>query len=412
MKTISGSFVLLCLAALCVMLDACQPQSSRFIRHSDYLYEAWVEDYVLDSLVAHHTPTSLAVGCSQVRKGEFVGRNLDWYVNREVTVLVHVRAGEGRYASLGVASCSPDFTVDNISQGEIDDKLQFLPLCVVDGVNEKGVYVGVNNVPTGETSFDSTLWNYPMSGLGAVLTNPQSEKTYADFYVVRYVLDRAASVREAIELLREINWFEPEKVPHSGKTQSLHWLIADERETAVVEFIDNQLHYIISDVPNEASFATLMTNFNNVLRKEGMMQYHACGYERFDILHANYAHLAHTRAAMQELMKKVWYSQVYTQSVDSPSFFFSEYYGASSPINRDYTSLDLYQSHSIRQDSFFRQIVEEAGRNFVDTSLWHCENSPLWYTNHTVVYDLCKKDLTILLHEGLDGMKEWYFARL
>lgn len=49
---------------------------------------------------------------------------------------------------------------------------------------------------------------------------------------------------------------------------------------------------------------------------------------------------------------------------------------------------------------------------FKDTSTWFTDDCELWFTTHTSVYDIKSQNLHVLVHEGLNGMKDFYKASL
>lgn len=81
-----------------------------------------------------------------------------------------------------------------------------------------------------------------------------------------------------------------------------------------MEFLDNKLCLTETDKVSEPSYATIMTNFTNKVKDEaGLIQPSGAGYERWDVLHDNYAAAEESFEGIQELMKKVWYTQTYTK---------------------------------------------------------------------------------------------------
>ena len=173
----------------------------------DYLYAIEYDDYDFAAGVEALQAFMPQAACSEVRKGQFVGRNLDWYINHDASAVIKVNAAEGRHASLGVVGCMPQFSNEVAASGAWNDVYNVLPLFTVDGVNDQGLYIGVNVMPTGETSCDSTHWETGKWGHGAAFTRPEAQETYCVTYLVRVVLDRAGSVAEAKALLDSINWY-------------------------------------------------------------------------------------------------------------------------------------------------------------------------------------------------------------
>lgn len=373
----------------------------------NYLYGVEYDDYDFEANVKFidelYRPEA---ACSEVRKGNFVGRNLDWYINCDAAFVIKVNGGEGRYASIGMGGCFPLFTDSLASSGAPSPVYGILPMMTVDGVNEKGVYVGLNVMPTGETSFDQSSWQPGAWGLGAAFTNPGAEKTYNVAYLVRYILDNAASLSEARQLVESVNWYEPVNFPSEGQSQSFHWMIADSVSNAVLEFLDNVPYFTETTDVTEPSYATIMTNFTNKLMADkGLVQTSGCGYERWDILHDSYADTEESAQGMEELMRKAWYTKAYTSPVDE-NYWFSEF---ASP---EFPATEMYHNPQYKDNKAYAAMVEEQKAMFADKANWHVPTSTLWYTTHSVVYDLKARSLRVMTHEGLDGQEEYFAASL
>ena len=370
---------------------------------TDYLYGVEYDDFEFEAGVKaleHFMPS--AAGCSEVRKGDFVGRNLDWYINHDASAVIKVNASEKRYASLGVIGCFTKFTRDFAASGEYDPLYAILPMFTVDGVNEKGLYAGVNVMPTGETSFDQESWESGAWGHGAAFTNPASDKTYSVMYLVRTVLDNAASVAEAKELVRSINWFEPYNFPHDGQSQAFHWLISDAESSVVLEFLDNVAFFTEAESLTDPSYGTIMTNFTNKLMADRqLIQNTGIGYERWDILAEAYPQAEESFEGMENLMKKVWYTTFYKGDPQSEYYLTGEF---ASPERPAFT---LYRNEEFKQTEEFAQLSANSKKDFENPENWHSDDTPLWYTTHTSVYNIATQELRLILHEGFDEQKEF-----
>lgn len=380
---------------------------------NDYLYAIEYDDYDFVAGVKRYEqlyePT--AAGCSQVRKGSIVGRNLDWYINGDLSAIIHMnRKGDpsvddfftSRYASIGIVATFPDFGIDKITNTtDYNPIYERLPFTTSDGLNENGVYIGVNVTATGETSMDRSKWKYNEWGLGAAHTNTDSDKKLCVTYLVRVILDHAKSVDDAIRIVKSINWYEPKNFPKQGDSQAFHWFIADKHTNCILEFIDNEPVFVKTNDVKTASLATIMTNFNNYLWKNGIIQDHGSGYERFDLLRDNYANTPETVEGMERLMEKVWYTKSYTMKLTDPNYWATE-----NP-NEFFTAQQMYKHPEILKDERYVKIVEDNFAAYNDRSKWHTPKCTVWYTTHTSVYDIESKTLTVKLHEGLDGMKDY-----
>lgn len=377
-------------------------------RICDYLYGIEYDEFNFsEAKKAFDRFNPAAAGCSEVRKGDFVGRNLDWNINMEASAIIKMNATKDRYASIGMVGCNPLFTEDLAASGKYDPVYEVLPLNTVDGVNENGVYIGVNVMPTGETSFDKSSWKSGEWGHGAAYTNPESEMTYCVTYLVRVVLDRAESVGDAKEIIESINWYEPYGFPSEGHVQAFHWLICDAATSCVLEFIDNKPFYTESSRVSKPSYATVMTNFTNrLMYEQGLMQTSGAGYERWDTLVDNYDDAKGTFESMENLMEKVWYSKCYTLPYDSHELMLTEFSG------QEYPSYYLYKHYEYEEDALLIRKMDSLRERFNDKSNWHKDDTEFWYTTHTSVYSLSGREMEVLVHEGYDTQKSYFRASL
>lgn len=404
-----NSFVAIAVLAIIILCTACSNSNTtnegrENTKLADNLYGIEYDDYDFDACVdfyGRHKPKGLDAACSEVRKGNFIGRNLDYYINRNACAVIKMNHSKHRFASIGVVGCCPEFTTDVASGGKPNEIYRYLPCRTSDGINEKGVYIGVNVMPTGETSFDKKKWRAKQWGIGAAFTKPGAKHTYNTMYLTRYVLDNATSVEHALTLIRSINWYEPVDYPHKGEAQAFHWMLADGKRNCIIEFIDNQLEVTEADDLNQPSFGTIMTNFTNALYAKGIMQYYGIGYERFDVLKANYAATPASMDGMGQLMKKVWFSKAYTTPIDSPDLWLGEY------VNEVYPSWDLYPSHDLLERESLRVYLQGELNMWNVPNNWYTDNTPLWFTVHTSIYDLGARKLQMMPHEGRGAQKSF-----
>lgn len=379
-------------------------------RIADYLYGVEYDDYDFNACKTYFDQQFIPSGaCSEVRRGNFVGRNLDWYINKNASAIIKINHTKDHFASIGMVGCFPQFSNDIAKSGEYSDVYQYLPFKTEDGINECGLYVGVNVMPTGETSFAQHSWEPHAYGHGAAHTNPSASMTCAVNYLPRILLDKASSVEEAMEIIASIDWTEPLNYPHPGETQSFHWLICDPSRSVVLEFIDNEAHYTEAPSVTEPGFGTIMTNFTNCLKEAGIMQINGIGYERFDILYENYKNYAEypdNFKGMQKLMEQVWFSKAYTISPSSEEFWLSELANDFLPASYLYKNYDLLRS----QD--FQNRIKQNYEGFSQRDKWYTDECTYWFSTHTSVYNLSNRQLHVLVHEGFDGMKKYYEASI
>ena len=175
------------------------------------------------------------------------GRNFD---NRYTPVLIVTTRPAGGYASISVVNLS--FIGYNASFMPIGLADRFLtlaaPFAPLDGVNEKGVSIGVLQLDTEPTKQDTDKIHITTTT------------------AIRLVLDKAASVDEALELLQQYDM-------RSSAGASYHFQITDAYgKSVVVEYVENEFTIIDS---------ACATNF---VLASGVWYNHGGGQDRFDIL--------------------------------------------------------------------------------------------------------------------------------
>ena len=194
-------------------------------------------------------------GCSTISvtsPGEesLFGRNFDWNKCEALIVSTHPDNG---YASVSTVN------MDFISAGG-GIKLEQLPneirtiaaiYAPLDGVNEKGLAISVNMIQ------DSTTINQNTE-------KPDITTTTA----IRLLLDKAANVEEALQLLRQYDM-------HASMRMMVHFAIADTQgRSVVVEYVNNEM--IFTDTPVVTNFYLAAGEKNGI----GTAQSHT----RYDIL--------------------------------------------------------------------------------------------------------------------------------
>lgn len=162
-------------------------------------------------------------GCSTIlgenKSDEWIfGRNFDWY---KCNALVIVSKPENAYSSISTVNTDFIKMAGNFPDEYLTIAGLYSPL---DGMNEKGLAVSVNMIE------DSVSINQDTE-------KPDITTTTA----VRLLLNKAANVDEAIELLGQYDM-------HSSMDMMIHFALADSNGKSVaVEYIDNKL--VVTDTP-------------------------------------------------------------------------------------------------------------------------------------------------------------------
>ena len=316
-------------------------------------------------------------GCSSVVNGNFVGRNMDYFITPAPYFMVWTDSGKDHYASLAMSFAPLDKTnytkssqtaPDDINLYNTPEQLARLTTMVLDGVNEKGLCCTTHVVePVDANNTDKG-------------TNPGAPEL-SIFMVCRYVLDHAATADEAIELLkkRSIRVVDPAFI--------FHWIIADRNHCYIVEVADDQLRY--------TDKKRVMTNF---LHTKPGLNSHPWGLERMQVLEEHYNEGTSVEG-MYNLMRRAQYTLAY--KMDTKPYRYSEHTGYCDD------GLEFTVQTPLYDPALRKEMVDEAEAFKVVTP----ENNPLmlWETTYCNVYDMANKTMRLMMHEKYDT---FYDAKL
>ena len=340
--------------------------------------------------------------CSGIRKGDYIGRNADVYAGFDTVLVMRLSRRCARYSSIGIVS---DYFIptlpDMIAGQEKDGTYNILPQLVGDGINEKGVSIMMFMVPNGEASENKSSWGGREWGRSAAYTNRSADKTYNTMLLSRLVLDNAADVDEAIELVKAVNWFDPDRFSSSGNAGSLKWLLADSRKSAVIECIDNEMKILVTQDIERPSPCTLTTNFSLYLFSKGIIQDGASGYERYDQMFDIYSKEDDSIEGLKRILKSVSMPEKYSRDISDKYFFATDYLWCESPSGRHFTSTELYRGDAKLDPDFLETVNLEKSRYFDKRP------RPVSVTIYTTVYDLKEKSVRLLYREDVDDGR-WY----
>lgn len=196
----------------------------------------WYGDYDAPQAAAAKGGSEAApYGCSlfigkTANGGVALSRNFDWPIHPSIVLVTHPEHG---YSSISVVDLSVigDGWGDLLKREKSDmDVLALAPKVPIDGMNEKGLAVGMAAVPD------------------TVCPKDPAKKTVGTLGAIRMMLDNAATTQEAIKVLQSYN-------VDFTKGPQVHYLVVDKSgESAILEFLDGKLHVL----PGERA----MTNFH------------------------------------------------------------------------------------------------------------------------------------------------------
>lgn len=213
----------------------------------EFLEKGAKNDGELVDFVVKHVmkglPLSIKIpklGCStflaqNTDSGYLFGRNFDMDYSPSVLVKTHPKDG---YASismvnLGFVGYNEKHLPDTFKDSLVTLAAPYAPL---DGMNEKGLAVGVLLIDTKPT-------NQNTSKVDITTTT-----------AIRLLLDKAKNVKEAIQLLSKYDM-------HSSANSCYHFQICDASgKSAVVEYVDNQMKVVYSNKKYQCVTNFLLTN--------------------------------------------------------------------------------------------------------------------------------------------------------
>ena len=336
-----------------------------YLYHIDY--KDW--DYIYAALYADEL-ASWQGGCSAIVNGDLIGHNLDDDYDERAEFVLSMIASKGRHASVGLASAPSYLLAQYVDAGVKNDDTEkgynVLPFMTMDGINDAGVIAVMNSVPM---DYGRTTG-----------TNPDCDDM-PEFCLVRYILDYAGSVQEAIDLVDNVNVYSPDSVAVKNE---FYLIVADATRCVRIEFINN----VMLCTELDKNIGTIGTNFllHDYDGTVESLQPHANGVERYNILSAGFESSS-TKAGMIELLKSVRYTKKYNEEEDP--FWFSDY-------RKDWTE---YGWKDLTKDSPEEDYLSPVEYS-IDMYNMRKRNGITMQTVHTSVYDMNMKSLTVLSQES------------
>ena len=158
---------------------------------------------------------------------KFYGRNFDWVDSPALLLFTHPANGFASVSMVDLAYLGFGDKVNQLTELSLDQRQALLnaPALPFDGMNERGLVIGMAAVPDGNTRPDP------------------GKETIDSLQVIRKMLDQASTVDEAVAVLQQVNidW---------GSGPALHYLIADRSgQSALVEFYQGKIQFIPTDKP-------------------------------------------------------------------------------------------------------------------------------------------------------------------
>lgn len=335
------------------------------LKINDYLYATEYNDYSFK--IVNSNETKITGGCSSVRNKNFFGRNLDLTYSQTPEFVVHIKANENRYESIGV--CANPYITTNVEKMNKKELLS-LPAITNDGINECGVFASVHVVNS--------------KGVDDKKGTDSSKEKLDGRMVVRYILDNASSADEAITLLKDKN------IVGGFEEYGLHWMIGDKDNNYVVEIMNNELivnknyNYFTNFYISYGEVKESQTIGDETFENIPLLNDYAVGVERYNYIKNNYES-TDTKEGILQMMMDVKISEAYNQQ------WLSDF------VNYD---VSIHASKAELLNSYKKELVKYQNRD---------RENPQgdWNTWHTSVYDI--EDRTLYLYSQEDYENEYIF---
>ena len=365
------------------------------VKHSDFLYQldfsklnyAFGKKYIEDL----HKPSF--GGCSTVRKGSLIGRDLDWYFTWESDLVIKVKHTDDNYSSTGVVSAQSLITKNFMESGDYLKIEEALPFMIVDGANEHGLFVSTHvvHLEKGKT-------------FG---TEPTVEKrdSICMNMLPRYVLDKFRTADEAIDYIRKyVSIYCSKKLWDLG--MEAHFMIADKTKTYIVEFVYNHINVLEYNFFTNFYLAGVTLNQNGkVYTPETQDSEHdawitngitelGMGLERWNLIVDEYETCGNDHGMTVLMKDKLNYNNAYTKLVNK---WYTEFVGEN--------SFGYFKTNTPAAD--YEQLMAVAKDRFDHRSRDQGYNGT-WHTTHTAIYDLENKLLT--LYDSSEDGKQHLFT--
>ena len=237
-------------------------------------------------------PPEIDLGCSvffchNKNNSTIIGKNNDW--KKDPILLLKTTPEEG-YASLSMVNLN---FCDLFQLNSFEHNLLLAPYVPLDGMNEMGLVVTTLSVQ-GESE-------YPKK---------PDQLSVGDFNIIRIILDTCSNIDEAIAVFDQYNMMQTGPLP-------IHILIADRRESCIVEFFDGKMH-----IKREQEL-NYLTNFLKLKSSDYDNQRNICS--RFQALERRFKSNK-TISDIQDAKMILSEVSVYTEGFQIPSTIYSAIY--------------------------------------------------------------------------------------
>ncbi len=210
--------------------------------YGDYGFEEFLKTGQRTAVSFSENP-EYAWGCTcfsglKNENARILGRNFDW-PDESIPLLLFTDPPEG-FASVSVVDLSYfGYSRENLPDlSEYRENLLNTPWMPFDGLNEKGVAIGMMAVPHAESPYES------------------SRITIGEIELIRLALDHAENLDHAISLIQAYN-IRIDEPP-------IHYIIADlSGKSAIIEFYEGEMQVIRSTGPWQVSTNFILSEYDD-----------------------------------------------------------------------------------------------------------------------------------------------------
>lgn len=339
---------------------------------------------------------SAAGACTSWRNGDFHGRNLDWYQSDYGCLIIQMPKGKNvKHANVALANSNKTITQEYIKAGgKVADGLRnIVATSVVDGINDAGVAININIVP-------HQPGDYYIGADGDLSSQA----------VVRYVLDNAGSVEEAIDLLRSRKVRQAIVALAGDQT---HYMISDPTVTAVIEWDKGEMTVTTYTKQEDGWFSpngnpAIMANFFDFVGEkyavgsDEFYNFHptAMGVERWLTVKEQLPASENTVAANFAIAQSVWYFKGlvtdkkpwYTDNAVAGTGYGKDelgwyYMSLGKRVDVENATAAMHGYWADNMESYWAAYEKDFG-TMADP---HVASNNYWETSHTVIYDIKNK---------------------
>ena len=353
---------------------------------NDYLYGVYYDeedyDYAEDYFYNNRSPFAPA-GCTVGANGRYVIRNFDWTYDESVEFVVRTEGVPGRYATLGVCGHINDLVKTFVASGDYSEKYKLVPFGIVDGINEKGLWVNTNIVNV---------------TAGSEMTKTAGDYDIPSPMIPRYLLDHFDSATVAKD------WFMNHAAVYNVKYMSdedlePHWFVKDENKCYVLEVINNVKYATeLTDHQVMSNFLVATTTYNadgtvytpndvaagHTPSTENNLRSIDIGLERHNFLVNNLPTIESIDDA-RAVANQLFYSNAYDGTRAAEDQYYSDYAGINS-LTVDSPAAD-YEA-----DSY----VQAARAGWAS----RLRDGTYWQTCHSVVANLYDLSINVVSQEN------------